>query len=70
MNKEEIINILTINLGMNDYIDVTKYLSDLEEENKKYKEVIDRAIDKLYCWGEVLDADFQEQMLDILKEVG
>lgn len=30
---------------------------------------IDKAKDKLYCWGEVLDADFQKQMLDILKEV-
>lgn len=35
----------------------------------KYQEVIDKAKDKLYCWGEVLDTDFQKQMLDILKEV-
>ena len=45
----------------------------LESDNdlkkyKKYKEVIDEVIDKLYCWGEALDAEFQKQMLDILKE--
>ncbi len=34
-----------------------------------YKEVIDKAIEKLYCWGEVLDPTFQKEMLDILKEV-
>ena len=37
--------------------------------NQKYKEVIDKAIDKLYCWGEALRSDFQKEMLDILKEV-
>ena len=36
---------------------------------KKYKEVIDKAIDKLYCWGEALDPNFQKIMLDILKGV-
>ena len=41
----------------------------LEQQCKKQKEVIDKAIDKLYCWGEVLDPIFQEEMLDILKEV-
>ena len=40
-----------------------------KENAQKYKEVIDKAKDKLYCWGEVLNADFQKQMLDILKEV-
>lgn len=33
------------------------------------EEVIDKAIEKLYCWGEVLDPTFQKEMLDILKEV-
>lgn len=42
---------------------------ELLKKNKKYKEAIDKAKDKLYCLGEVLDADFQKQMLDILKEV-
>ena len=39
------------------------------EESKQIKEAIDKAIDKLYCWGEILDPKFQEEMLDILKEM-
>ncbi len=45
------------------------YLLNLQEQVKKQKEVIDKAIEKLYCWGEVLDPIFQKEMLDILKEV-
>lgn len=44
-------------------------VTSLEVENKKYKEVIDKAIEKLYYWGEALDPIFQKEMLDILKEV-
>lgn len=47
---------------------ITKYMF-LEQQCKKQKEVIDNAIDKLYCWGEALDHAFQKEMLDILKEV-
>lgn len=57
----------------NELIDLVLYLERenqaLLEENQKYKEVIDKAIDKLYCWGEALDPEFQKIMLDILKEV-
>jgi len=28
---------------------------------------IEKAIEKLYCWGEVLPAEFQQEMLKILK---
>ena len=41
----------------------------LLKQVKKQKEVIDKAIDKLYCWGEALDPIFQKEMLDILQEV-
>lgn len=44
-------------------------IEQLQQENQKYKEVFDKAIDKLYCWGEALKPDFQKEMLDILKEV-
>ena len=47
----------------------TTYIANLEQQVKKQKEVIDKAIDKLYCWGEVLYPDFQKEMLDILKAV-
>ena len=40
-----------------------------KEESQKQKEMIDKAMDKLYCWGEALDPTFQKDMLDILKEV-
>lgn len=36
---------------------------------KKQKEVIEKATNKLYEWGEALDPEFQKIMLDILKEV-
>ena len=39
----------------------------LLEQVKKQKEVIDKAIDKLYCWGETLNPEFQKIMLDILN---
>ena len=46
---------------------ITKYMF-LEQQCKKQKEVIDKAIEKLYCWGETLDSIFQKEMLDILEE--
>lgn len=39
----------------------------LEQQCKKQKEVIDKAIEKLYCWGKTLDPAFQKDLLDILK---
>ena len=71
MNKEEKITISVneedVQNIINAYEKDIEYIKQLEKENQKYKEVIDEAIDKLYCWGEALDAEFQKQMLDILK---
>ena len=47
----------------------TKYIEHLEQQCKKQKEVIDKTIEKLYCWGETLDPAFQKDLLDILNEV-
>lgn len=44
-------------------------VENLQEENKKLKEIINKAVDKLYCWGEALDPEFQKEMLEILSEV-
>lgn len=51
MNKEEIINILIEELGLTNYIKVADYLINLEsniiilqQQNKKYKELIDKVI--------------------------
>ena len=57
--------------GYIDYYDAIRILNidDLYEQCQKQKEVIDNAIDKLYCWGEALDPAFQKDLLDILNEV-
>ena len=33
-----------------------------------YKTKVEKAIDKLICWGEALDPDFQKEMLEILED--
>ena len=81
MNKEEIYDLLNrldlqewctelykVPLTWCELYDIRDYIINLEQQVKKQKEVIDEAINKLYCWGEALDAEFQKQMLDILKE--
>lgn len=50
-------------------IKIIKHYNQIQTQVKKQKEVIDKAIDKLYCWGEALDPTFQKDSLDILKEV-
>lgn len=61
-------------------IETAERIAKLEKENKKLKKglhrvinkvceqdvIIAEAIDKLYCWGEVLQPDFQKIMLNIL----
>ena len=44
-----------------------RWLNNLQQQCKKQKEVIDKTIEKLYCWGETLDPAFQKDLLDILK---
>ena len=43
---------------------LTKYL---ENQNVMLQNWIDKSTDILYCWGEVLDAEFQKKMLKTLK---
>ena len=45
---------------------IMKVIDERDELNNR----IEKAIDTLYCWGEVLDADFQNKMLNILKLKG
>lgn len=51
------------------YNQCAKLLNETEQQCQKQKEVIEKVIDKLYCWGEALQPDFQKIMLDILKEM-
>lgn len=41
--------------------------ANLEFEVERQERIINEAIDKLYCWGEVLNPVFQQEMLGILK---
>ena len=41
-------------------------IADLPIKNADLQQRIDKAIDTLYCWGEVLDPEFQDKMLNIL----
>ena len=50
-----------------EYSNVLKQEISLYNEVIRLRDVIAKATDKLYCWGEVLDADFQKEMLKILK---
>lgn len=47
--------------------DLTSQNRKVNNDNRKLKAKINSAIDKLYCWGEILDAKFQKEMLEILK---
>ena len=42
---------------------IMKVIDERDELNNR----IEKVIDTLYCWGEVLGADFQNKMLNILK---
>lgn len=61
----------TLNLAISILEDRKELLDknlDLQSQLKAKEEVIKEAIDKLYCWGEVLNAEFQQQMLEILSK--
>ena len=62
INNHEITDIDT-------FFKVAEENTRLLEQVKKQEEVIDKATNKIYEWGEVLNPEFQKIMLDILKEV-
>lgn len=45
-------------------------IMSIADQRDDYKLKIEKAIDKLYSWGEVLDPIFQKEMLEILKVKG
>lgn len=63
-NEQEIANMMIEN---NTKVDDIRLANSLLNTIKKQKEVIDKATNKLYEWGEALDSEFQKIMLDILK---
>ena len=68
VNEEDVQNII------NSYEKDIEYINQLEKENKKYKEVIDEAIEWVKDWTHGANDWFEEdskpsELLDILKEV-
>ena len=68
VNEEDVQNII------NAYEKDIEYINQLEKENKKYKEVIDEAIEWVKDWTHGANDWFEEdskpsELLDILKEV-
>ncbi len=50
-------------------------IMNLQRENEKLKEqlqqkedIINKAIEELYIWGEILNLEFQKRMLEILEK--
>lgn len=76
MNSKKYINFLkTVDKLPREYYSIIREgILQINDDKKELLDVIvelkdrtDKAIEKLYCWGEVLDPDFQKEMLDILK---
>lgn len=56
---------LTSNLKvLNNKVEI---LNDFDE-NKILKEIINKAKEELYIWGEILNPEFQKRMLEILEK--
>ena len=82
MNKEEIINELkywlnfeVIQINKIEVINIINLIKDIEQQNKNYKEVIDKIgniislIDELRKDTGGYPSDYIDKLLDILKEV-
>ena len=76
MNKEELIGKLqmvyvgdknALNELIGYYDGLKEIIKMTQEENEELKKSKHKAIDKLICWGEILDPIFQKEMLDILE---
>ena len=76
MNKEELIEVLRQfdEKRVEELPEKTRKIfyaiMKIADERDELKNIINEAIDKLYCWGEILDAEFQQSMLAILNEGG
>lgn len=76
MNKEELIGKLqmvyvgdknALNELIGYYDGLKEIIKMTQEENEELKKSKHKAIEKLICWGEILDPIFQKEMLDILE---
>ncbi len=63
MSKEEFIAKLQMV-----YVGDKNAFNELVSVYDNLQQRIDKAIDKLYCWGETLNSNFQNEMLSILQD--
>ena len=77
MNKEELIGKLqmvyvgdknALNELIGYYDGLKEIIKMTQEENEELKKSKHKAIEKLICWGEILDPIFQKEMLEILED--
>ena len=74
-NKNERYDYLCSQFNCVNYaINLEKYTNKLQKQNQKYKEVIDKAIDRLeyiidYLEKKDMFHNYESELLDILKEV-
>lgn len=74
MNKEELIEVLRqfdekrVEGLPEKTRNIFYAIMKIADERDELENIRKEAIDKLYCWGEVLDAEFQQSMLDILNK--
>ena len=54
------------------YVDrhVSDYVNKLQQELQQKEDIINKAIEELYIWGEILNPEFQKRMLEILDNKG
>ena len=76
MNKEEILNTFLLAnipeiITQEEFDDVKKAIKQLQKENKKYKEVIDKAIDfiDMHMYEDYCYAGSEDRLKEILNEV-
>ena len=52
------------------YVDrhVSDYVNKLQQELQQKEDIINKAIEELYIWGEILNPEFQKRMLEILEK--
>lgn len=51
----------------NDYYKKYREKNGQKSYYKVYKNRVEMMMDKLYCWGEILDPEFQQEMLKIAR---
>ena len=68
MNREQRNNL--INTCLQEIRRLQEENQQLKEQLQQKEDIINKAIEELYIWGEVLNPEFQKRMLEILDNKG